>query len=116
MKRTVVARRRVANRSINGKVFQKTGIPLEAIERGRRRKGWRTIGKGFFLKLSFSGTCLIILSLSLSLCPARRGGRFGGKLLSDDDRLLPLLPGLCSPRDIPRRRLDPEGQCALLFR
>lgn len=68
MKRTVVvARRRVANRSINGKVFQKTGIPLEAIERGRRRKGWRTIGKGFFLKLSFSGTCLIILSLSLSL-------------------------------------------------
>lgn len=84
----------LANRSINGKVFQKTGIPtrgvpLEAIEGGRRKGRWRRIGKGFFLKLSFSGTCLIILSLSLSLS---RGGRFGGKLLSDDDRPLPPTP------------------------
>lgn len=54
---------------------------------------------------------VLCLSLSIPLAGTERVANFSPTTIVSS-----LCPAFCSPRDIARRRLDPEGQCALLFR
>lgn len=98
----------VENRSINEKVFENWNSRTLQFFSRQEEEEIDEVGRDSFWNFLFLGPLSSPHPMSLSLSPVVAN-------FSPTTIVLPL-PGLCSPRDIARRRLDPEGQCALLFR